>query len=675
MKKNLGIILCLMLSYSQPGLSNESSVPFLGSGFISATETLVDPCLVINDENIRYSGAQTSSINFVKNTSLEQMLGLFDLSFSGKIDLAGLSMSGAQKYAFTMAEDSYSDSIAIQYKVSGKTATFDNASPTKNIAQLLDSTKGDEKVQVIKSHCGDRFVSSVDLGAELIIGFKVTYVNKSLKTVLSAQLKADILGLLNGSGHGSAVINKYSNKASISLAALQRGGDVTQLTKALNADKDNVFHIYNCGLNSVATEDTNDTLKKITNDSCIKALDGMLSYMRNDFPDQVANLKYEPFLNKGMSDKTEGKNATYSGAAILNAKTMSYEEGGYPHLLKGSSPKISAQIQNQRDNLIKYYKKILFFLNRIDLYVNISHLDENDKLFLNKNKDLASETFNLLSDAANSCYAYNPDPAVKNQENDQMGSLCKDQYDLFSKKLKDVKKIIESPDSLVFKQTFYHSCRLRLEVENKTICPLVKKIAIYFDQDINKDKFCSEKMDDTEDDYLCDQLNSTLLKSVTLDISEKVSNEKISDISALGELPKLTRLYLSGNKLKNLGSLSKNSNIREVYMKDNQVTGLTQFQNLSGLKFLDVSNNQIEYFTCEPSDSNCFSWRENKTINLSGNDLKEVDKLDLTNLTTLFQNNSTFEKLIYTEKESNKTILCVRNQQPGDNESISKCSY
>ncbi|KAK7112824.1 hypothetical protein V1264_012212 [Littorina saxatilis] len=87
--------------------------------------------------------------------------------------------------------------------------------------------------------------------------------------------------------------------------------------------------------------------------------------------------------------------------------------------------------------------------------------------------------------------------------------------------------------------------------------------------------------------------NNELLSCVQL-TSLDLSNNRITNLSALGYLPNLEELFVSGNRLHKLADLHKCTKLQEVDLSRNLITDLSGISGLPALQILDVSENQLK---------------------------------------------------------------------------------
>ena len=112
-----------------------------------------------------------------------------------------------------------------------------------------------------------------------------------------------------------------------------------------------------------------------------------------------------------------------------------------------------------------------------------------------------------------------------------------------------------------------------------------------------------------------------------------LNDNRIDDVTPLGNLPLLSVLELSDNALTNITALSANQNLRKLSVANNQITTLAGVETLLGMTELRAHNNKIT--TCSPVTNLV----ELTALYLGGNEIADVEPLSgLTALKVLYLN-------------------------------------
>ena len=142
------------------------------------------------------------------------------------------------------------------------------------------------------------------------------------------------------------------------------------------------------------------------------------------------------------------------------------------------------------------------------------------------------------------------------------------------------------------------------------------------------------------------------------------ADEKISDISALKNLDKLTVLTVSNNRIQDISALGSLTNLNELDLSMNQISDISALENLTELELLHLNNNQI-------TDVRALNGLVNlKKLYLYNNQITNIKPLEnLTGLTTLYLS---YNRISDTGALNNLTSL---NRLTLSNNQISRLSF
>lgn len=117
--------------------------------------------------------------------------------------------------------------------------------------------------------------------------------------------------------------------ATVTISALQIGGNVEQLSQIMRKDDDaEGLYFVQCSI-----ENKSD---------CKKALEKIIVYASGDFPGQFANMAYNPSIP--------------GGPAFISYETRGYHEYGLTELYPNPSPILESEIQASRRQLARHYQ-------------------------------------------------------------------------------------------------------------------------------------------------------------------------------------------------------------------------------------------------------------------------------------------------------------------------------
>ncbi|KAF8456872.1 hypothetical protein BGX38DRAFT_1160672 [Terfezia claveryi] len=165
----------------------------------------------------------------------------------------------------------------------------------------------------------------------------------------------------------------------------------------------------------------------------------------------------------------------------------------------------------------------------------------------------------------------------------------------------------------------------------------------------------------------------------------KISNNKLSSLTAWGHLTNLQYLDISGNSLDSLAGLRHMFHLRELKADDNQIAGLEEIFHLDALCSLSIKRNKIKSVNFEKSsflekvsslsslclDGNLLSTLqilsgrklENfRVLRLSGNKFKNFDVTPFPNLRTLYLDDNSLGRVHGLRKAKHLDSLSIREQ-------------
>lgn len=156
-------------------------------------------------------------------------------------------------------------------------------------------------------------------------------------------------------------------------------------------------------------------------------------------------------------------------------------------------------------------------------------------------------------------------------------------------------------------------------------------------------------------------------------------NEKITDISGLEKLPKLTVLTLDNNNIQNLDKLNEITGLRTLSLKSCGLTNLNSIRNCTNLVQLDVSNNEITNIDAvsgliklenlqlsnnklENNLQPITNLPRLKTLYISNNNTSDVSSLENATFSNLYANYNSIDSFNSIDKESTNKIECKNNE-------------
>ncbi len=160
-------------------------------------------------------------------------------------------------------------------------------------------------------------------------------------------------------------------------------------------------------------------------------------------------------------------------------------------------------------------------------------------------------------------------------------------------------------------------------------------------------------------------------------------NNQISDITALGKIQNLTHLYLNNNQISDITALSTLKNLTNLFLNNNQISDITALSKIQNLTYLNLSQNQISdiaalstlqsltnlyLYNNQISDITALSTLKNLTdLNLTANQISDISVLsNLQNLTDLDIDKNEIRDIGELSKLRNLGWLSLDNNQISD---------
>ncbi|WNG57326.1 leucine-rich repeat domain-containing protein [Archangium gephyra] len=512
----------------------------LGTGFSVEDESFRGQCL---QGTVAYSGAAMSDASLVLVDSYERIKSDLGINISGKATFATWDLNAAAHFAMNAAETLNSSSMTFRYQVRGRNAMLVDAVPT---ARALEArTRGSEAV---KQMCGTEFIQQVELGAGLWVNVRYDFLDQAAKSQFSADVKVNILKLFSGSGGVTLVDDRLKKSASITVSALQVGGDPTKLSSIFSTTcQDEASQPTGGGTPGTAGPPRRCIAALSCSlerpQDCQAALERIVTYAAEEFPAQLQDLRYDP--------------TSASGAAIMAYITQGYKTGGFYDLLNEDSPLVEVAVINARAQLHARLLQLVSDSQRVVQLLSPSfRLTSEERIGYESIQSRISTQINMLVAAANICYT---------RLSDCVGEVAR--FDL----------AIQTPelrydrDALAKVPTFYEYCSGLATADDtkKTVTVMREKLGAT--------------------GFTCDEAALYLEQEEALDLS----GQGLVDLRPLRGAKNLRYLYLRDNALVNILPLGDLPLLRTLDFRHNSVRSLGAVANLKRLERLTASYNQV----------------------------------------------------------------------------------
>lgn len=255
----------------------DSVDPYLTGGYSNDQQmALSNQCLLADPAGFSYQGGSKSVISLQNAEDFNQLQEDLNVDVSAKGGYGMFSGSTNASYARSVESDNYSEGFYYSEKITLPTKIF---SPQQyGLAALSPYGQGVEAAdptgQKFRTACGDQYVSATPLGAQLMVTFKLNFSSLSDRESFDANIKGGMGSIFSASASMQQTINQYNLQGSLSVYALQEGGDATQLAKIFGPQTcDGHYCVSSCDLQHL--------------DDCEGIIDGIISYAENDLPSQI----------------------------------------------------------------------------------------------------------------------------------------------------------------------------------------------------------------------------------------------------------------------------------------------------------------------------------------------------------------------------------------------------
>lgn len=509
----------------------------LGWGYDRSTEKFTAKCAQ-GLGPVQYAGAATSSINLEKNLTFEQLKDLLKVDVSGRMMIEGFNISAGAKFAADAASSDLSSSLVFVNQVRGRYALLDNATLSASgqaAANTMDNA-------IIRSQCGDSYVDSVELGADLLVNVRFDFSNKDVKSDFEANIHLDFVSLFEVEGAARVAFEKFKDQVSITITATQIGGNVARLSQILGGEG-NSLHIIKCGLANKA--------------ECEQAMQSILTYTRDDFSDQLRNLSYDP--------------SSPVGAAFLSYQTKDYYTGGLRQLYPNPSPVLANEIKDARERVLDIYLAQARDRKRAESLLLMDSLAADERTVVANTRDILKRNVANLVRVAQVCYD-TPALCVETETQTQLDSYnpaALNHLEVFTDycdrafKPKEIQNTIDAVKAAL-NMTTVQDCRsigenlrneLSLDLSGKNVSDLkpLRKLNLLREINLSKNSI------------------SNLNPLVFLPNLRKLNlrNNHISNVTALQELPQLTHLDIARNRLIDVEPLTHLRNLQILKLQGN----------------------------------------------------------------------------------------------------------
>lgn len=313
----LGVLAAVAVVVSAGPASAErapaSTGVLLGQGYDGAGGVPRAGCV---DGDLDYEGNPQSTVRDdrpVSEAELRAILGLTEPDGG-----AALAVPSSQVLSFlqTAAPQSAAVVVTYAYGVRGKRAVLRSPRLSAN-GQVAATLSDAERLRM----CGDEVVTGIELGGSVLITLRFDFATSGVRTLFTKSFDFGHVSAANLRGKLGRIGSEYKGKVTITLGALQLGGDVTKLA-AIFGNPSGDIALLRCQVDQV--------------DKCAQAMDEAHAYIFgvNGFREQLGDV---------MLDLT-----STTGPAILGLETQSYDALKLSELVAPNPSRESARAARAR---------------------------------------------------------------------------------------------------------------------------------------------------------------------------------------------------------------------------------------------------------------------------------------------------------------------------------------
>ena len=377
-----------------------------GMGWNSDKEIFAGVCLNGVSEEV---GSQTSSIRFTSSMSKEELFTMLGFSMSAKAKYGFYKGSAAANFSAENAEDKYSSVTIYSARYEFKNAFF----TAKDLSEV--GNRVNQKQEMWEEGCGHEFVQQAVKGASLLIAARIDFVSQEAKSEFNAKFK--LKGpAFSVAGELKKASQEFKEKATISISAFQKGGDVGRLGTAFaNADGSGGESLIRCSMSDV--------------DRCSQVLANLVNYATSD---KIGNFSDQIKDNGGVNGGADLMYIAYpySTAGIFSPDTLMRE-----------------LLYEQRRAVEEKLNRNIFLRNRKNLFSTLTNIPNAARIW-NRLDQIEKQNTDLISEAIKSCY-----DRVKVTDKTGSKATCDSALTALNQKFADI------PDSeLEIKQTDLPAC-------------------------------------------------------------------------------------------------------------------------------------------------------------------------------------------------------------------------
>lgn len=211
-----------------PGLVNDHVL--IGSAYNSLTKEFLNHQPVLGLVSEQYGGVQFN-FTYDTETSYDEILSALNGGIDLSVNISAVQVNAGAHIAKESAESEFASSYTFTAGATPKKKVFipENANEGFQLSPVGEAIANDFQDRLMEL-AGDEFVTSIEYGAQLFVNMNVEYLNSKDKRDIGGYLGVDIAGgMVNVQGELGFLDDQSKESVKITVRAIQKGGDPTQL--------------------------------------------------------------------------------------------------------------------------------------------------------------------------------------------------------------------------------------------------------------------------------------------------------------------------------------------------------------------------------------------------------------------------------------------------------------
>ncbi|MBA8667207.1 hypothetical protein H1Q59_04800 [Holosporaceae bacterium 'Namur'] len=367
-----------LINYLEPSYEGGG---YAGYGFSSDSQQLsTQPCYNVTT----FSSGQHGKIELKTAYSFSEIQKMLKIDVTTKGKFGMFSGSADAEYMRSIQDDSNSFSQSY-FQYIADTIKVKLAGVEQNALNAIG--KDSYNSNLVKPYfgivCGDKYIDSYDEGASLIMSINLNFGSHYEKEEFKAKAGASWGNIFSASGEIQKIANELNIGGSVSIQALQVGGDPSQLSKILEKDSSGKYYVLSCDLKAM--------------DNCINAASSLLNYAVNDFRTQISNNTGLTPLGAGFAHSEKIEHIGLIPPKTLVNSTVIEDRNLLSELLETNK-----SYQDYSDQLISHYP--VTWNTNSKLYKNIKNFEKEIEYNIGK-----IVNYNDPSESALGCFDHPED--------------------------------------------------------------------------------------------------------------------------------------------------------------------------------------------------------------------------------------------------------------------------